>query len=274
MSVFKWQPRKGWSELMEAFYRAFYAPLYTNRTNEKEPMLIVVGKSYVSIDTFSPVHFSTKLVEEWFQKSGLPVVAPGNPSLGRADFPCMCFVTQSLGDDDLVSMFRSVDAFALLTRGEGWGLPISEAMALGLPTISTHWGGSTEFNSHGSNPVAINVTHHDAPASYTVNATTFESPDAGDGYEANMRMAAPSIPHAVELLRQVYEQSPKENQEAGRRAREVIVRGFSEAATTDLMTVRLAAVAQKLRWESAEEMESRKTEKKILLKKLMPRRAP
>ena len=243
---------------MESFYTAFYEPLHTNRTSDKEPMLIIVGQPNVPIDTYPPVYFSTKLVEDWFQSSSLPVIPPHNqdkPSLGMPRFPCMCFITQGLSDDDLVSVYRSVDAFVHLTRGEGWGLPISEAMAMGLPTISTHWGGSTEFSAHGSVPVAINLTHHDVPASYTVNATTFESPDAGDGYEANMRMAAPSIPHTVELMRQVYEQSPKMNQEAGRRAREVIVREFSQAATTDLMTVRLAVVAEKLRWDTDEEWE-------------------
>ena len=29
--------------------------------------------------------------------------------------------------------------------GEGWGLPIIEAMAMGLPTIATNWSGQVDF---------------------------------------------------------------------------------------------------------------------------------
>ena len=33
---------------------------------------------------------------------------------------------------------------------EGWGLPTHEAMVMGLPVITTDWGGSTEFVKQGS----------------------------------------------------------------------------------------------------------------------------
>eukprot|EP00658_Telonema_sp_P-2_P064068 TRINITY_DN5293_c0_g2_i6.p1 TRINITY_DN5293_c0_g2~~TRINITY_DN5293_c0_g2_i6.p1 ORF type:complete len:213 (-),score=24.46 TRINITY_DN5293_c0_g2_i6:29-667(-) len=179
-------------------------------------------------------------------------------SLGMSDFPCTCFITSTLSDSDLVSLYRSMDAFVITTRGEGWGLPISEAMSMGLPTIATDWGGSTEFTSHGSMPAVVKATRHEMPVSYPINASIVEVPQLADGYggEHNMRMAAPSVPHTVELLRTVYEQTPDVNQEVGRRARDVIVRQFSQAATTDMMTVRLAAVAQKLRWESTAEDEA------------------
>ncbi len=36
---------------------------------------------------------------------------------------------------DLPSVYRTMDCFVLPTRGEGWGRPIVEAMAMGLPVI-------------------------------------------------------------------------------------------------------------------------------------------
>mmetsp|Transcript_36395 Transcript_36395/g.88151 ORF Transcript_36395/g.88151 Transcript_36395/m.88151 type:complete len:262 (+) Transcript_36395:825-1610(+) len=45
----------------------------------------------------------------------------------------------------LVRLYNSVDAFVLPSRGEGWGRPYMEAMAMGLPVIATNWSGPTEF---------------------------------------------------------------------------------------------------------------------------------
>jgi hypothetical protein len=42
----------------------------------------------------------------------------------------------------LVALIRSCHAFVLPTRGEGWGLPILEAMACELPCIITDYSGS------------------------------------------------------------------------------------------------------------------------------------
>ena len=35
----------------------------------------------------------------------------------------------------------------LPSRGEGWGRPHAEAMAMGLPVIATNWSGPTAFMS-------------------------------------------------------------------------------------------------------------------------------
>jgi tetratricopeptide (TPR) repeat protein/glycosyltransferase involved in cell wall biosynthesis len=51
-------------------------------------------------------------------------------------------------NSDLASLYRSCDAFVLPTRAEGWGLPIIEAMACGLPVIVTGYSGLTEFATH------------------------------------------------------------------------------------------------------------------------------
>jgi len=48
-------------------------------------------------------------------------------------------------NSDLASLYRSCDAFVMPTRAEGWGLPVIEAMACGLPVIVTGYSGLTEF---------------------------------------------------------------------------------------------------------------------------------
>ncbi|ETR72809.1 MAG: hypothetical protein OMM_01428 [Candidatus Magnetoglobus multicellularis str. Araruama] len=45
----------------------------------------------------------------------------------------------------VAQLYASCDAFLFPSRAEGWGLPIIEAMACGLPTIVTNYSGQTEY---------------------------------------------------------------------------------------------------------------------------------
>jgi glycosyltransferase involved in cell wall biosynthesis len=40
---------------------------------------------------------------------------------------------------DYVRLYRAADAFVLATHAEGWGRPLTEAMAMALPTIAPAW---------------------------------------------------------------------------------------------------------------------------------------
>ena len=48
-------------------------------------------------------------------------------------------------DAQMLELYHSADAFILPTRGEGWGLPIIEAAACGLPIITIPYSGQTEY---------------------------------------------------------------------------------------------------------------------------------
>ena len=45
----------------------------------------------------------------------------------------------------VAQLYASCDAFLFPSRAEGWGLPIIEALACGLPTIVTNYSGQTEY---------------------------------------------------------------------------------------------------------------------------------
>jgi len=47
--------------------------------------------------------------------------------------------------NDMAELYRSCDAFVLPSRAEGWGLPLIEAAASGLPIVTTMYSGHTEF---------------------------------------------------------------------------------------------------------------------------------
>lgn len=43
----------------------------------------------------------------------------------------------------LPNLYKSVNCFVLSSHGEGWGLPLVEAMSMATPVIATNWSGST-----------------------------------------------------------------------------------------------------------------------------------
>lgn len=56
-------------------------------------------------------------------------------------------IFRSLSSGDMAMLYRSYDAMIFPSRAEGWGLPLIEALASGLPVISTFYSGHTEYLS-------------------------------------------------------------------------------------------------------------------------------
>ncbi|HWW59837.1 MAG TPA: glycosyltransferase [Thermoanaerobaculia bacterium] len=91
----------------------------------------------------------------------------------------------------LATLYRSADCFVTTSRGEGWGLPLLEAMACGIPAIATDWGAhQAVLDPADTYPLRIRGT---IPA--ISNCPYY------DGFS----WADPDGEHLAELLRHVYE---------------------------------------------------------------------
>jgi glycosyltransferase involved in cell wall biosynthesis len=55
------------------------------------------------------------------------------------------YLMTNVPDAHMPALYRSVQAVVAPFRGEGWGLPLIEALACETPVIATGWGGATEF---------------------------------------------------------------------------------------------------------------------------------
>jgi glycosyltransferase involved in cell wall biosynthesis len=165
LCVGKWERRKGQEELVRAFCRAFDpatpVELYLHCHNPYRP----------GLDLESLVR---SLVAE---EGGGPPIHLGAPR----------------SDDQLVRLYQSADAFVLPTRGEGWGLPILEAMACGLPVLVTDHPAVRTF----ANPPHAHLIR---ARSVPVDDPMYFDPDLDWG-----EWLEPDPDHLVDLLRLAFE---------------------------------------------------------------------
>lgn len=61
------------------------------------------------------------------------------------NFPHIILSKAKIPDESMPHVYSSANAFALMSRGEGWGLPYCEAAACGLPIIGSDHGGQKTF---------------------------------------------------------------------------------------------------------------------------------
>jgi glycosyltransferase involved in cell wall biosynthesis len=65
--------------------------------------------------------------------------------------PKLHFLHGAMTQEEMASLYRhpKIKALVSLTRGEGYGLPLLEAAASGLPVIATNWSGHLDFLNKG-----------------------------------------------------------------------------------------------------------------------------
>ncbi|CAM9731270.1 unnamed protein product, partial [Heterosigma akashiwo] len=130
LSVFKWEERKGWDVLLKAYFSAF--------TKDDPVLLAILTSEYHSKGGLTTFETQIKdfAIQENFDIEMLPRVQ---------------LLTSLSQVKPLPSRYLSVcgaagavwgGAVALPTRGEGWGRPHAEAMAMGRPVAATAWSGS------------------------------------------------------------------------------------------------------------------------------------
>ncbi|MDQ4120877.1 MAG: glycosyltransferase family 4 protein [Acidobacteriota bacterium] len=131
-----------------------------------------------------------------------------------------------LKDEINALMFES-DCYVSLHRAEGFGLTMAEAMFYGKPVIATAYSANTDFmNPSNSFPVRFDLV--------TLN-------DAVRSYKKGSHWADPSVEHAAELMRYVFE-NPEKAREIGERAARDIRETLSPAAVGERIRRRLERI--------------------------------
>lgn len=131
---------------------------------------------------------------------------------------------------DLPSFYKTMDCLVLPTVGEGWGRPISEAMAMALPVIVTGWSGETEFARQDNSFLLEYDLVEDARLSKP---------------EHRIRTARARIPSLQAAMREVF-LNQQAARERGRKARELIVARYSGPAVAEIVRRQLKRITLEL----------------------------
>ncbi len=187
LSVFEWGERKGAELLLRAFAEEF-------KESEQALLLLSVYNRDPSVDVQAEV-----------DKLNLP----SSP-------PIVVMTNAEFADYQMGALYRSADCFVLPTRGEGWGMPVLEAMACGLPTIATNWSGPADFLHDG--------------VGYPLQVKSLVPAKARCPYYEGFRWAEPDLEHLRFLMRQVFDRPEQARRKGAAAAAEVSSRYSLEHA--------------------------------------------
>ena len=115
----------------------------------------------------------------------------------------LLFIRRLADQRQVARLYASCHAFVLPTRAEGWGLPILEAMACGLPVIITGHSAPLDF-------APPEIAHHIGHRMVDIEQPLFEPDDGPWG-----QWAEPDVTHLRALMRDVLER-PLAARERGR----------------------------------------------------------
>lgn len=154
--------------------------------------------------------------------------------LRRADpgYPRVAVINEDVPQDQLLWLYQQCHAFVAPSRGEGFGMPMAEAMLLGLPVIVTAWGGQTDFCT----PETAWLCDYDF---------AFTGSHLGASHSV---WAEPRADHLASLLREVHAASPEALRARTRAARDLVAREFTWARVAERTAAAVAKVQAQPLW--------------------------
>eukprot|EP00808_Paulinella_micropora_P030718 g8517.t1 len=199
LMVGKWEIRKGWDYLLRAYFEAF---------SSKDPVSL---------------HILSRLDKENREDLDYLLGQYVNDDLELlTKLPPVFFIDELLSYGQLPALYKAVDTFVLPTHGEGWGLPIMEAMSMELPVIVTNWSGLTAFAT--------------SETAYLIPANSLEL--AEEVEDGTHQWAVPDLDALRNLLRKCVLE-PEEAKKKGKRARQHIVNEWNSEVVAKRYTTRL-----------------------------------
>ncbi len=156
-------PRKGIDILLKAYGLSF---------SSKDNVTLV-------IKTFPNIHNNVHELLDGYQKS-------------NSNYPDVNIIDYNLKDSDLKSLYQQCDVLVAPSYGEGFNLTVAEAMNLGIPVITTAWGGQMDF-CNSSNCWLLDYEFEYSNSHFNLFDSVW---------------AKPSFDHLSRIMKEIYFSSP------------------------------------------------------------------
>lgn len=128
-----------------------------------EKFTFLMNKGFRNLEDRGGIQYGIKaFLEEFNDKDNVELLIKINPAYGIPDINKLMnellidkkktasikFFTENMPYDKLVKLYNMAHVFVSPTRAESFNIPCLEAMACGLPVITTNFGGQAEFVSN------------------------------------------------------------------------------------------------------------------------------
>lgn len=124
-SIFQWNERKGYNKLIKSYYEEF---------SSTDNVVLILKVNPIN----HQLHGEQKIRDDILKIKSIV-------KRSKKDLPKIFLVTDYLDRKTLDSLHHTCDAFVLPHHGEGWGMPIHDAMNHNNFIITTRYGGVTEW---------------------------------------------------------------------------------------------------------------------------------
>lgn len=194
-----WDARKGYDVLLQAFVEEF---------REEEDVSLIIK---IRASSQEEIRQQQEKVNQFVHQIA-----------GRKrDSIIFLSTTDDWGEERLAQLYNSVNCYVLPTRGEGWSMTVMEAMATGLPVITTNWSAHLDFINH-TNGYLIDVK----------------------GYQklnTELSWAEPNKDHLRSLMRHVY-MNQNEAKYKGQLARDTVLNSYTWSKSAERMMDRFREI--------------------------------
>ncbi len=164
---------------------------------------------------------------EWISESRVMMAPDCLALIQRYKHLSIRWVQGLLSEEALSDLYTQVDVFLFPSMGEGWGLPLIEAMACGTPAVCTVWSGQSEY--------LLGVQDAIWPIPFRLQAVQCPKWLADHHYsdQSLPQWAMPDVAGLAGQLQAVASVSANERAGAGRRASEHVRKHFTWQQAAD-----------------------------------------
>lgn len=169
-SIFQWHERKGYKELLKAYLSEF---------TSDDNVVLILKVNPLKIKDYDEARISRDILKV-------------KGYLGKKNYPLIFLSKQIVPTRDIHALHALADCYVSPHHGEGWGMPIHDAMFAGNQIITTKFGGVTEYLNDNS---AHLIKHELKPVTGMQWSPL---------YGSYQKWAYPSVKHLAGIMRDVY----------------------------------------------------------------------